>query len=129
MSRSSTNFNGYTTGTNGQKTTGSGDGVNQDFNATDNSREGRPGGYGGFNGILSALNDTEERHGSARWGSNVDMNDPYDGHLRADRTDLNGKNNSGSGGSDGQDRKSSIGYGKGPGARQIEGQQLLRRKI
>lgn len=129
MSRSSTSFNGYTNGTNGQKPTGSSDGVNQDYNAKENSREGRPGGYGGFNGILAALNDREERDGPPRWGSNVDTNDPSDRHLRADRKDLNIIDNSGSGGGDVQDRKSSVGYGKGPGARQIEGQQLLRRKF
>lgn len=128
MSRSSTSFNSYTNSNNGRRTTGDTDGVNQDYVPKEIGREGRPGGYGGLNGTSSAPGDTELRHGSARRGSDVDTNDAY-GRLRADRRDLSTSNNSRNGGSDVLDLKSSVGYGRGPGARQIEGQQLLRHKF
>ena len=125
MSRSPISFNSYTNGNPVQKTTGNTYGVVHNHIANETSREGHSGDYGGSNGTLSAPSNMEERHGSARRGSDVDMSDTY-GRLRADRRALNISTNSKYERTDVSDLKSS-GYGRGPGARQIEGQQLLRR--
>ena len=94
---------------------------------TETGREGRSGGYGGLNGIVSALGDVDLRYDSARQVSDVNANDVY-GRLRADKRDLNTSSNGRNVERNVLDPKSSVGYGRGPGARQIEGQQLLRRK-
>jgi hypothetical protein len=112
----------------GREPTGSTDGAPQDYVAKENSREGRLGDYGGLNGTLLAPDSNDGRHRSARRGSDADTNDVY-GRSRADRGNMNTSNNSRNGRSDMVDPKSSTVYGSGPGARQIEGQQLLRRRI
>lgn len=128
MSLSSTPFNSYTNSNNGRNNTGDPDGVNSDYVPQETGREGRSGGYGGLNGIVSALGDVDLRYDSARRGSDVDTNDVY-GRLRADKRDLNTSSNGRNVGRNMLDPKSSVAYGRGPGARQIEGQQLLRRKF
>lgn len=128
MSLPSPSSNSYTNGNNGRKTTGDTDGVNADYIPKETGREGRSGGYGGLNGIVSALGDVDLRHDMARQGSDIDTSDMY-GRLRADRRDFNTSSNSRNIERTTPDLKSSRGFGTGPGARQIEGQQLLRRKF
>lgn len=128
MSLSSTSFNSYSNGNNGRNTTSDADGVNSNYISKETVRETRSGGYGGLNGIVSALGDVDLRHDSARGNSDVDTNDTYE-RLRADRRDLNTSSNGRNMQRNMLDLKSSVGYGRGPGARQIEGQQLLRRKF
>lgn len=119
MSQSSTSFNSYSNDNNGQKPAGDTDGVDSDYISKETNREGRQGGYGRLNGALSAPVDAELQHGS---------DDAY-GRLRADRRDLSTGSNSRNEERDVLDHKPSVGFGRGPGARQIEGQQLLRRKF
>ena len=128
MSLSSTSFNSYANGNNGRKTTSDADGVNSNHISQETGRENRSGGYGGLSGIVSALGDVDLRHDSARRNSDVDNNDIY-GRLRADRRDLNTSSNGRNIQKNMLDLKSSVGNGRGPGARQIEGQQLLRRNF
>lgn len=128
MSLSSNGFNSYTNGSNGRNTTDDAEGLNSDYISKEFGREGRSGGYGGLDGTFSAPGDAELRYGSARGVSDVDTKDPYE-YLRADRRDVNTGNNNRYGGRNALDGKPSVGYGRGPGARQIEGQQLLRRKF
>ena len=128
MSLSSPSFNSYTNGNNGREITGDTDTVNSDYVSKEFDREGLPGGYGGLNGTSSTPGNGEMRHGLASRGSDVDMNDAY-GSLRAERRDLNTSSNSRNGEMNVSDLKPSVAYGKGPGARQIEGQQLLCRKF
>lgn len=121
-------YKNYTNGHYGREPTGSTDGASHEYLAKENSREGRLGGYGGFHETPSAPDNYEERHRSAPRGSDADTDDVY-GRLRADTREMNTSNNSRYGRGDVTDPKSSIGYGSGPGARQIEGQQLLRSRI
>jgi hypothetical protein len=118
MSQSSGSYSSFANGSNALKT-GNGDGTSQEYDIKENSRGGRSDVYGGFNGTRLAP-------GSRVF--NTDTDDAY-GRLRADRGDLNVRNHGRNGRDDVGDFKSSAGYGSGPGARQIEGQQLLRDKF
>ncbi len=93
--------------------------MSQEHDIKENSRGGRSDGYGGFDETRLALGSRV---------LNPDMDDSY-GRLRADRGDSNARSHSRNGRDDMGDFKSSTGYGSGPGARQIEGQQLLRDKF
>lgn len=126
MSLSSTPFNNYTNGSNGRNNTGDIEGVDSDYIPREAGRQGRSGGYGGLNGIVSALGDVDLRYDASPRGSDADTSDVY-GRLRADQRDLNASSNGRNVERNMLDPKSSVGYGRGPGARQIEGQQLFRR--
>ncbi len=118
MSQSSGSYSSFANGSNARKT-GNGDGTSQEYDIKENSRGGRSDGYGGFNGTRLAPGSR---------GFNTDTDDAY-GRLKADRGDSNVRNHGRNGRDDVGGCKSSMGYGSGPGARQIEGQQLLRDKF
>lgn len=122
MSRSSTSFNSYTNGNYGRQTIRNAEESPQDYTTREISRTG------GLDENTPASANVEEWQGSVRAGSDVDTDDAYT-RFRPDRRDLDTSFNSGNGRKDWLDPQSSRGSGRGPGARQIEGQQLLRRKF
>lgn len=94
---------------------------------SEGSREYRIGGYGALSNDHYSAGTSEQTYGSIHQGPEASLNGSH-GSLRSGRRNMGLDDISGSEERNTTGSNNPRSYGDGPGARQIEGQHLLRRK-